>query len=173
MAVGDVQGPLRSDFGFHIVRLDDILERGPLPLDQVRGELLSELRDREAESLFLDLERGLSDALFDMTDIGEIASAIGTEVGTIDGFTRDGAEPFGSNQAAIDTVFDPTSRRWRADLRGDRPRREQRQLFSGSGNTIQRLASRSTTFASRSTVSCAHNRHRDCWPSARVRFLPL
>jgi len=108
MHEGDLEGPVRSDFGFHIIRLDKILERGPLPLDQVRGELLSELRDREAESLYLDLERRLSDALFEMTDMQAIAEAIGASVQTIDGFTREGAEPFGANQAAIDAVFDPT-----------------------------------------------------------------
>ena len=73
MEEGALEGPVRSDFGFHIIRLDEILARGPLPLDQVRGELLAELRDREAESLYLELERRLSDALFDMTDMQAIA----------------------------------------------------------------------------------------------------
>ena len=106
MEKGDLQGPVRSDFGFHIVRLDDVLERGPLSLEQVRGELVTELREREAESLYIDLERRLSDALFDMTDMQAIADAVGVEVGTIEGFGRSGGEPFGSNQAAIDAVFD-------------------------------------------------------------------
>jgi len=105
MEEGDLEGPVRSDFGFHIIRLDDILERGPLPLDQVRGELLSELQGREADSLYLDLERRLSDALFDLSDMQAIAEAVGAEVQTIKGFTRDGAAPFGANQAAIDAVY--------------------------------------------------------------------
>ena len=102
---GDIDGPLQGDFGFHIVRLDEILEPGPLPLDQVRGELLSELRLREADDRFRDLERGLSDALFDSTDIEGIAAATGLEAQSVAGFTRNGAEPFGANQAAIDAVF--------------------------------------------------------------------
>jgi peptidyl-prolyl cis-trans isomerase D len=106
MEQGDLNGPVRSDFGFHVIRLDEVLERGPLPLDQVRGELLSELRDREAQSLYLELERQLSDALFDMTDMQAIAATVGAELQTIEGFTRDGAEPFGANQAAIDAIFD-------------------------------------------------------------------
>jgi peptidyl-prolyl cis-trans isomerase D len=108
MEEGGLEGPVQSDFGFHIIRLDDILARGPLPLDQVRGELLSELRDREAESLYLELERRLSDALFDMTDMQAIADAVGAELQTVEGFTRDGGEPFGANQAAIDAIFDST-----------------------------------------------------------------
>jgi len=106
MDTGQVDGPIKSDFGFHVVRLDEILEQGPLPLDQVRGELLTELRDREAEDAFLELERQVSDALFDAPDIESIAAATGLEVKTVEGFTRAGGEPIGSNQAAIDAVFD-------------------------------------------------------------------
>ncbi len=106
MSDGEIQGPVQTDFGFHVIRLDRILERGPLPLDQVRGELTAELQDLEAESLFRDLERKLSDALFDATDIRALATAADTEVKAVAGFTRLGGEPFGANQAVIDAVFD-------------------------------------------------------------------
>jgi len=71
----------------------------------VRGELISELQSREADSLYLELERRLSDALFDLGDMQAIADAVGVEIQTIEDFTRDGAAPFGANQAAIDAVF--------------------------------------------------------------------
>ena len=106
MDAGEVSGPIKSDFGFHVVQLDAILEQGPLPLDQVRGELLTELRDREAEDAFRELERQVSDALFDAADLETIAAASGLEVKTASGFTRAGGEPIGANQAAIDAVFD-------------------------------------------------------------------
>ncbi len=106
MDEGEIDGPIESDFGFHVVQLDKILEQGPLPLEQVRGELLSELRDREAESAFRDLERQVSDALFDMADMQAIAAAVGLDVQAASGITRAGGEPLGTNQAAIDAVFD-------------------------------------------------------------------
>lgn len=106
MAEGEVGGPIKTDFGFHVVRVDQVLERGPLPLEQVRGELISELRDRQAEDAFRELERSLSDALFDNEDMQAIATAAGLEVQSASGFTRTGGEPFGANQAAIDAVFD-------------------------------------------------------------------
>jgi peptidyl-prolyl cis-trans isomerase D len=106
MDVGELEGPVRTDFGFHVVRLDEVLEQGPLPLEQVRGELLSELREREAEDAFRDLESRVSDALFDAPDIQSIADATGLEVQTASGFTRSGGEPIGSNQAAIDAIFE-------------------------------------------------------------------
>jgi peptidyl-prolyl cis-trans isomerase D len=106
MEEGAVDGPIKSEFGFHIVRLDRILEQGPLPLDQVRAELTAELQDQKAESLFLEFERKMSDALFDATSIDEIAAAIDGEVKTVEGFSREGGEPLGSEPAIIDAVFD-------------------------------------------------------------------
>jgi peptidyl-prolyl cis-trans isomerase D len=106
MDVGEVEGPIESDFGFHVVQLDAILEQGPLPLEQVRGELLSELREREAEDAFRELERQVSDALFDAGDMQAIAAATGLDVQTDSGFTRAGSEALGANQAAIDAIFD-------------------------------------------------------------------
>ncbi|MGB5450033.1 MAG: SurA N-terminal domain-containing protein [Woeseiaceae bacterium] len=106
MAEGTIEGPVKTDFGYHVVRLDSILERGPLPLEQVRGELTAELQGQQAESRFRDLERELSDALFDATDIRALATAIGTEVKTAVGVTRQGGGDFGNNQAAINAIFD-------------------------------------------------------------------
>ena len=106
MAEGEIEGPVKSDFGFHVIRLDSILERGPLPLDQVQGELTTELQDQKAESLFRDLEKRLSDALFDASDIGSLAAAVDAEVKTISGFTRLGGEPLGSSSAVIDAIFE-------------------------------------------------------------------
>jgi len=106
MTEGEVGSLVKSDFGFHIVRLDTIFEQGPLPLEQVRGELLTELRERETDSVFRELARTASDALFDNPDMQVIANAVGLEVQTVEDFQRSNAGPFGANQAAIDAVFD-------------------------------------------------------------------
>ena len=106
MNEGEIVGPIKTDFGFHVIRLDKIFERGPLPLEQVRGELTAELQDQEAESLYRELERKLSDALFDATDIRTLAEATGLEVKRIEGFTRQSEEPFGASQAVVDAIFD-------------------------------------------------------------------
>jgi peptidyl-prolyl cis-trans isomerase D len=106
MDEGAIEGPIRSDFGFHVVRLERIFEPGPMPLEQVRAELMAELQDQQAESLFRDLERKLSDALFDAGDIETLAATVGADVRTVAGFTREGGEPLGSEPVIIDAVFD-------------------------------------------------------------------
>ncbi len=106
MFEGDIEGPVRTDFGFHVVRLDKILVRGPAPLAEVRYELEIELRDSEVEALYREVERKLSNALFDATELATMAEAVGLEVKSVERFPRIGGEPFGSNQAAIDAIFD-------------------------------------------------------------------
>ena len=106
MGEGEIVGPIKTDFGFHVIRLDQILAPGPLPLEQVRGELTTELQDQQAESLYRELERKLSDALFDATDIHALAEAVGLDVKTVSGLTRQSEEPFGASQVAVDAIFD-------------------------------------------------------------------
>lgn len=106
MREGEIRGPVRSNFGFHIIKLDSIQEGGALPLDQVRAELERELRDEKADIAFRSKEKALSDALFDAVDLPTMAEMTGLELQSAMGYTRSGGEPFGANQAAIDAVFD-------------------------------------------------------------------
>lgn len=106
MRKGEVSEPVRSDFGFHVIRLDDIQAGGPLPFEQVRAELEQELRLRRSDALWRDASRDIADALFDAESIEALASTVGLEVRQAEGYTRNGGAPFGNNQAAIDAVFD-------------------------------------------------------------------
>ncbi len=106
MTAGEILGPVRTEFGYHVVQLNDVLDGGPLPLDQVRGELEQELKDRAADENFRTIERQISDALFDAVDLQEIADTAGLEVQVASAYTRSGGAPFGANQTVIDTVFD-------------------------------------------------------------------
>lgn len=105
MNEGDVDGPIRTSFGFHVIRLDRILPQGSQPLDQVRTELVAELREQAAVSAYQSLENELGNALFDSPDINDAAEATGLEVRAATGITRAGGAPFGNNQPAIDAIY--------------------------------------------------------------------
>jgi peptidyl-prolyl cis-trans isomerase D len=106
MNQGEIYGPVKTEFGFHVIQLQEVIAGGPLPLDQVRGELLQELRVEGFEDQFRNLERQVGDAVFDAEDLQSIAASAGLQVQTVGGFTRSGGEPFGANQTVIDNVFD-------------------------------------------------------------------
>ena len=105
MDKGDILGPVKSVFGFHVIQLNDIVAGGPLPFDQVSAELEQELRDRAANDRYRELERELADALFDASDLQSLVGSTGLEVQSETGYTRSGGGEFGANQAIIDAVF--------------------------------------------------------------------
>ena len=106
MDEGAIEGPVKTEFGFHIIRLDQIIDPGPLPLEQVRAELTIELQEQKAESEFRALVSQLSSALFDATDIRTLAESVGAEVEAVADFTRLGAEPFADSRVVVDAIFD-------------------------------------------------------------------
>jgi len=106
MVVGEISEVVRTDFGFHIVRLDKVESDGKVPLELVERELKQELILQKAGQNFTDQERALSDALFDADDLSQLAESIGLEVMTEESFSDQGGGSFGSNQVVIDAVFD-------------------------------------------------------------------
>ena len=53
MQTGEVRGPVRSDFGYHVIRLDELRAGTTQPFEAVRDELASELRTRRARAAVL------------------------------------------------------------------------------------------------------------------------
>ena len=106
MAEGEISEVVRTDFGFHIVRLDRVESDGKVPLELVESELKQELILQKAGQNFTDQERALSDALFDADNLSQLADIIGLEVMTEESFGGQGGGSFGSNQIVIDAVFD-------------------------------------------------------------------
>ena len=106
MVEGEISEVVRTDFGFHIVRLDKVESDGKVPLEVVENELRQELILQKAGQNFTDQERALSDALFDADDLSQLADNIGLEVITEESFSGQGGGSFGSNQIVIDAVFD-------------------------------------------------------------------
>ena len=106
MAEGEISEVVRTDFGFHIVRLDRVESDGKVPLELVESELRQELILQKAGQNFTDQERALSDALFDADNLSQLADNISLEVITEESFSAEGGGSFGSNQVVIDAVFD-------------------------------------------------------------------
>ena len=80
MAEGEISEVVRTDFGFHIVRLDRVESDGKVPFELVESELRQELILQKAGQNFTDQERALSDALFDADNLSQLADYIGLEV---------------------------------------------------------------------------------------------
>ena len=107
MELGEVRGPVKSEFGYHIIRLDDIREGEVRTFDSVRDELAAEYRVSQAEELFFDAAEELDALAFDAFDeLASVAQDMGLPLNTFEGLTRTGtSSPFPVADPAIQTAF--------------------------------------------------------------------
>ena len=89
--VGDVSEPVKTQFGFHIIKLAEIRGSEIPELDQVRVELIDELKQREVDELFYEQLELLTDVSYENPDsLDAAAEALGMEVQSTDWITADG-----------------------------------------------------------------------------------
>jgi len=102
LQVGEISAPVRTDFGFHVIRLDEIRAGEIQPFEAVREQLAEETRTREAEDEFYERANTLGDAAFDAFDeLTSVATATGLPVKSLMGFPRSGDSSIFENSAPV------------------------------------------------------------------------
>jgi peptidyl-prolyl cis-trans isomerase D len=92
-AKGATVGPIRSPFGWHVVRVDDIIVSAARPLEAVRGELAEQIRQRKAVNAVGDLAARMENAIGDGSSFDEIVAAQKLQVRETPPVTAAGASP--------------------------------------------------------------------------------
>ena len=106
MAEGDLSGPVRTDFGYHVIRLDGIRGGEAKPFDELYDELKAELSRNRSDDEFFDLTELAADLSFENPDSLEpIADELGLEIQRLDGLTRTPGEGLAGSRAVIDAAF--------------------------------------------------------------------
>jgi len=107
LKVGEVSAPVKSQFGYHILKLEEIQAGEAKPFAEVRAELDSQYRQERAADLFGERQEQMAARLEKGTsDIDKLADELSLTRGSIAEFLRGGgAEPLGSNVDLQQTVF--------------------------------------------------------------------
>ena len=106
LALGELSEPVKTEFGFHIIRLEEIREGSKKTYADVRNELIKELQKQRGEDLFYGRAELLDDlALESLDGLAMVADEMELELQQASAFTRGGGLPLGSNQNLIGTVF--------------------------------------------------------------------
>jgi peptidyl-prolyl cis-trans isomerase D len=92
-ARGATVGPIRSPFGWHVVRVDDVIVSAARPLAAVRGEIAAQIQQRKATNALSDLATKIENAIGDGASFDEIATAQKLAVQETVPVTATGAAP--------------------------------------------------------------------------------
>lgn len=107
MKVGDVSAPVKSQFGFHILKLEEIQAQEVRPFAEVRAELEAQYRTTQSADLFTEREEQINTLLGKGdNDLDKIARELGLTTGSVAQFLRGGGgEPLGSSPELQERVF--------------------------------------------------------------------
>lgn len=88
-AEGDITDVVRTDFGFHIIKLTGIKPESVEELETVRADIEAQLKQEAALEQYLAVQQTMSQLAFEMPDsLQEVAAAGNVEVKTLSSVTR-------------------------------------------------------------------------------------
>jgi peptidyl-prolyl cis-trans isomerase D len=105
-SVGDVSEPVSTSFGYHIIRLDEIIPEQRKSFEEVRDEVAKEVRQRKAEARFYDVAQNLTNLSYEQPDsLKPAAETLGLEVKQSDWLTRNSREGIAAYPKVIKAAF--------------------------------------------------------------------
>jgi peptidyl-prolyl cis-trans isomerase D len=109
LGVGEFSEPVRTDQGFHIIRLDELRSGGQQSFEAVREDLAAETRSRRAEDLFFERTDALEESAAEAYDaLAPVADQMQLPLKTLDGFARTGDPSVfeeAANAAVVQAAF--------------------------------------------------------------------
>lgn len=106
MQKGEIRGPVKTQFGYHVLKLEDVETPRVRSFEEMRAELEPEFRREQAQNVFYEKSTQLADESFAaLTELDSVAKTLGLPLQTIEGFTRQGGGALGNDRKVIDAAF--------------------------------------------------------------------
>ena len=107
MQPGLTSDPVKTQFGYHIIKLDEIRPAHVLTLADGRARIEAEYRRAQASEIFGDREEQLQQKLEkgESNDLATLATQFGLQLGEVKDFSRSGGAPLGGKPELVQAVF--------------------------------------------------------------------
>jgi peptidyl-prolyl cis-trans isomerase D len=106
MSAGEIRGPVKTDFGYHVLKLEEIEAGHVKTFEEARAEVEADYRKDRAQNIFYDESQKLADQAFSaLTELESVAKTQNLPLQTLAGFTREGGGEFGGEPSVIEAAF--------------------------------------------------------------------
>ncbi len=106
MQADEVRGPIKTSFGFHIIKLTELTPEGIKPLEEVRDAVEKAEKKRLAETRFFDQSETLRTLVFENPDsLEQAATELGLTVQTSDWFEQQSGTGIMKNSKLRNAAF--------------------------------------------------------------------
>lgn len=103
---GEVSAPVRSEFGWHLIKLLGVQAADVPSFDSMKDKLVRELKAPRVEQSFVEATKALEDAAFEASDLAQPAQEQGLTVKVTPAFGREGgSEGIIANRQVVQTAF--------------------------------------------------------------------
>ncbi|MCY0111164.1 MULTISPECIES: SurA N-terminal domain-containing protein [Pseudomonas] len=105
LAKDQVSGPVRTDFGYHLIKLLGVEAPEVPTLASLKDKLTRELKASQVEQRFVEATKQLEDSAFEASDLAQPAADLKLTVHTSKPFGREGGEGVAANRAVVTAAF--------------------------------------------------------------------
>jgi peptidyl-prolyl cis-trans isomerase D len=105
---GEISQPVRSTFGYHLIKLTALTPEKRKPFADVRKELIDIVRRRKGEEKYFELSEKFRNLVYEQPDsLAPAAKALGLTIQKSDWFTRAGGPGIAANPKVVQAAFEP------------------------------------------------------------------
>ena len=106
LAKGEVSKPVLSEFGYHIIKLEEVRGGQTKPFEEVRAQLESDLKRQKAEKVYFDKVEKLTNMAYEMPDtLSPVAEELGLTLKTTGFFGRAGGQGIAANRKVQQAAY--------------------------------------------------------------------